>query len=86
MFYQKCCTSHPLRFAEILDDERHLAGGEELGVLAEGALLHGLVERTAAAYPAGKAVDGHMRGGIGEVYHGKFLLAVASDFHCMVVF
>ena len=22
-------TSHPLRLAEILDDERHLAGGEE---------------------------------------------------------
>ena len=37
MFYQKCCTSHPLRLAEILDNERHLAGGEELGTLAEGA-------------------------------------------------
>ena len=59
--------SSPSRLAEILDDERHLAGGEELGVLAEGALLQGRVERTTTAYPAGKAVDGHVRGCIGEV-------------------
>ena len=78
--------SHLLRFAEVFDDERHLAGGEELGVLAEGILLQGCVERTAAAYPACKAVDGHVRGCIGEVHRCKFLLAVTSDFHCMVVF
>ena len=34
---QKSACSHLLRLAEILDDERHLAGGEELGVFAEGA-------------------------------------------------
>ena len=59
--------------------------GNAQKVVAEGALLHGFVERTAAAYPAGKAVDSHMRGCIGEVYHGKFLLAVTSDwsfFYC----
>ena len=81
MFYQKCCSSHLLRLAEILDDERHLAGGEELGVLAEGALLQGFVERTTALYPAVEAVYSHVWVGIGKVYHCKLLLAVASYFH-----
>ena len=69
------------RLTEIFHDECHLTGGEKLGVLAEGALLQGFMERTAALYPAVEAVYSHVWVGIGKVYHCKLLLAVASYFH-----
>ena len=56
----KAGNAHFSRLAEIFRDERHLTGGEKLGVLAEGALLQGFVERTAALYPAVETVYCHV--------------------------